>query len=104
MKIVGPERYALTYSPQAFTVLCNKGSSSFSGIAISDMPKLYIASMAGKPIYVGITKQRMQSRLRYGWTAAGKHGYHGYAWRHSGEAAELDVWGHADVRTAMSVI
>ncbi|MGO7756863.1 hypothetical protein ACC761_06290 [Rhizobium ruizarguesonis] len=96
MQIIGPERYSLTYTPTAFTVLCNQGTSRFSGIAVDPMPKLYIASVGGKPIYVGITKQKMQNRLSYGWKAAGKHGYHGYAWRHSGEAAELDVWGHAD--------
>ncbi|MBY3220871.1 hypothetical protein [Rhizobium laguerreae] len=96
MQIVGPERYSLTYTSQAFTVLCNKGTSKFSGIAVSNMPKLYIASVNGKPIYVGITKQPMQKRLQYGWKAAGEHGYHGYAWRKSGEAAEVDVWGHAD--------
>ena len=96
MKIEGPERYSLTYTPEKFTVLCKKGTTKFSGIAIDPMPKLYVASVAGKPIYVGITKQRMQTRLRYGWKASGKHGYHGYAWRHSGGEADLDVWGHAD--------
>lgn len=63
---------------------------------MSKNPKLYIASVDGKPIYVGITKQSMQRRLQYGWKAAGTHGYYGYAWRHNGTAAELDVWEHAD--------
>lgn len=96
MLIVGPERYALTYTPASFTVLCEKGTSRFSGIASSPMPKLYIASIDSKPIYVGVTKQRIQKRLTFGWKAVGEQGYHGYAWRHEGEAANLDVWGHAD--------
>ncbi|EJC70427.1 hypothetical protein Rleg5DRAFT_6235 [Rhizobium leguminosarum bv. viciae WSM1455] len=96
MLLNGPERYSLSYTSENFTVLCNKGTSKFSGLAVSKNPKLYIASVDGNPIYVGITKQRMQARLRYGWSAAGVHGYHGYAWRHSGDTAVLDVWEHAD--------
>ncbi|RWP57495.1 MAG: hypothetical protein E5V60_01540 [Mesorhizobium sp.] len=91
MKIVGPERYDLSYTPESFSV-----SERFSGIAKSSIPKLYIASIDGRPIYVGITKQGMQKRLAYGWKAAGRSGYYGYAWRRQGVAAVLDVWGHVD--------
>ncbi len=96
MNIIGPERYDLSYTATSFTVRCAKGTNKFSGIAASDMPKLYIASVDGKPIYVGMTKQRIQKRLSYGWKAAGRTGYYGYAWRHIGSAAALDVWGHTD--------
>lgn len=96
MRIIGPERYELSYTPETFTVLCSKGTSRFSGIATSQKPKLYIASVDEKPIYVGITKQRMQQRLRYGWKAAGKRGYYGYSWRHHGAKAMLDVWVQED--------
>jgi hypothetical protein len=96
MQVIGPERYNLTYTPTTFTVLCEKGTDRFSGIAATLVPKLYIASIEGKPIYVGITKRGMRQRLAYGWKAAGQHGYHGYAWRHEGAAAMLDVWAHAD--------
>lgn len=96
MLVVGPERYSLTYTSDAFAVLCTQGTPKFSGIAISKNPKLYIASVDGKPNYVGITKQPMQRRLQYGWKAAGEHGYYGYAWRHTGGFAELDVWEHSD--------
>ncbi|MEI4481163.1 MULTISPECIES: hypothetical protein [unclassified Phyllobacterium] len=96
MQIIGPERYALTYTPKDFAILCSNGTSQFSGIAISTMPKLYIASIAGKPVYVGITKQRLQKRLRFGWKAAGKGGYHGYKWRDFDGVADLHVWGHTD--------
>lgn len=59
-------------------------------------PKLYIASINNKPIYVGITKQSIRNRLRLGWSATGEGGYHGYAWRHGNKSASLDVWCHVD--------
>jgi hypothetical protein len=96
MRIEGPERYQLEFTSEAFTVLCAKGTNRFSGMATSDLPKLYIASIDNKPIYVGITKQSVRNRLRYGWSAKGKGGYHGYAWRHGNSSAVLDVWCHVD--------
>lgn len=82
MRIDGPERYQLTFTPEAFTVLCAKGTNKFSGLSTSDLPKLYIASIDSKPVYVGITKQSVRNRLRLGWNAKGDSGYYGYAWRH----------------------
>jgi len=41
-------------------------------------PKVYTVSSNGKLHYVGITQQRMSTRLRYGLKAVGTHGYHGY--------------------------
>jgi hypothetical protein len=43
-------------------------------------------------VYVGITRQSMNSRLRYGFSAKGENGYHGYAWRHKRTQATLYVW------------
>ena len=71
MRIQGPDRYQLTFTSEAFTVLCTKGTNKFSGLATSDLPKLYIASIDNKPIYVGITKQSVRNRLRLGWNAKG---------------------------------
>lgn len=96
MKISGPDRYQLEFDANAFTVLCSKGTARFSGIATSSKPKLYIASVEEWPIYVGVTKQSMRSRLRIGWSADGTGGYHGYAWRKKMSAAFLDVWCHED--------
>ncbi len=56
----------------------------------------YIVSADGKPVYVGITKQAMRTRLRFGFTAAGRGGYHGYAWRNQYREATLDVWAQDD--------
>lgn len=71
MRIEGPERYQLSFTRDAFTLLCAKGTNKFSGLATSALPKLYIASTDNKPIYVGITKQRVRDRLRLGWNANG---------------------------------
>jgi hypothetical protein len=96
MRIKGLERYQLTFTPEAFTILCAKGTNKFSGLSTSDLPKLYIASINSKPIYVGITKQSIRNRLRLGLNAKGDSGYYGYAWRHGNTAAVLDVWCHSD--------
>ena len=96
MRIEGPERYQLTFTPEAFTVLCAKGTNKLSGLSTSDLPKLYIASIDNRPIYVGITKQSIRNRLRLGWNAKGDFGYYGYAWRHGHTTAVLDVWCHSD--------
>jgi len=92
MRITGPERYKLVFTSRNFTVTCPKGTNRFSGIATTKLPKLYVVSVAEKPIYVGVTRQPIQARLRYGWSAAGKGGYYGYKWRHKHSTANLDIW------------
>lgn len=96
MRISGPERYKLSFTSASFTVLCQKGTAKFSGIATSKKPKLYIVSVDEKPIYVGVTKQSLRDRLRLGWNADGESGYYGYAWRHHLAEANIDVWCHED--------
>lgn len=96
MRITGPESYKLIFDANTFAVTCPKGTPNFSGIATSKKPKLYIASVEGKPIYVGVTKQSIRNRLRFGWKAKGKGGYYGYAWRKTLTAATLDIWCHED--------
>jgi hypothetical protein len=96
VRVSGPDRYALTITPTSFGIECSKGTPRFSGIATSSKPKLYIVSVDDSPIYVGITKQPLRNRLRFGWSADGRHGYHGYAWRHHYEKAVMDVWCHED--------
>lgn len=96
MKVEGPEMYELAFTSTQFEVLCAKGTKKFSGLATSVMPKLYIASIDGKPVYVGLTKQSIRNRLRLGWRASGQSGYHGYAWRHGNGKATLSVWCHMD--------
>lgn len=96
MTISGPDRYLLTITPKSFAVQCAAGTDKFSGLATSRKPKLYVVSVDESPIYVGITKQPMRNRLRFGWSADGRHGYHGDAWRHHHERAAMDIWCHED--------
>lgn len=96
MRIIGPDRYLLTITPTSFAVECAAGTAKFSGIATSRKPKLYVVAVDESPIYVGITKQPMRDRLRFGWKANGRHGYHGYAWRHKHDRATMDIWCHED--------
>lgn len=96
MKLSEPESYRLTFTPERYTVECAKGKPRFSGIASGKTPKIYIASDEGRPIYVGQTISPMSMRMRTGWNANGKNGYHGYAWRRHLTSAQLDVWSHDD--------
>jgi hypothetical protein len=57
---------------------------------------LYVIHHRGKPIYVGVTRQPIANRLRYGWSARGLHGYHGYAWRKAFKSVGLDIWFQED--------
>jgi len=104
MKVTGPERYRLTFNANAFKVICPNGTPRFSGNATSRKPKLYIASVNEIPIYVGVTKQSIRNRLRFGWAANGKAGYYGYAWRHDLVEANLDIWCHEDATVENSAL
>jgi hypothetical protein len=86
----------MKFDAKSFSIECPHGTARFSGFATSPKPKLYIASVDEAPIYVGVTKQSMRTRLRLGWNADGSGGYHGYAWRRLMSEAVLDVWGHDD--------
>jgi hypothetical protein len=96
MKLESAGRYELSFDSQQFAVKCPIGSAKFSGLTTTKLPKLYIVSVENRPIYVGITKQPVRSRLRLGWRASGENGYHGYAWRHALATAQLDIWCHLD--------
>jgi hypothetical protein len=95
MHISEPERYQLTWAKptlekERWTMPVE--TPKFTGIATSKKPKLYIASVDNKPFYVGVTRQSLRNRLRFGWNAEGKGGYYGYAWRKRLTEALLDVW------------
>jgi len=94
MKVVGPERYRLTFDARAFKVRCALGTDKFSGFSTSRLPKLYVVSIKHRPVYVGVTRRPIRARLRGGWRADGRGGYYGYAFRHKLVSAQLDVWCH----------
>jgi hypothetical protein len=95
--LTGPNRYELTLTPSTYKV-----DRQFSGLATRKIPKLYVVVAEGRVVYVGITRQTMSSRLRYGFTATGNHGYHGYAWPHKHTQASLYVWAaHEDAGSSL---
>lgn len=96
MKLVGPETYRLACTANTFAVTCEGGTPKFSKTACSRIPKLYALSVERTPIYIGITKQPIRSRLRYGFSADGRTGYYGYSWRHKIAEATLSVWFQED--------
>ena len=104
LKIVGPERYDMSISPDGYIVRCGKGTNKFSGLATRLIPKLYVISVDEWPIYVGITSRRMSERLNFGWRAKGEHGYHGYRWRHSISDAKVDIWAQEEPARVMGEI
>ncbi len=94
MELVGPERYELKFTARAFRIYSASGEQKLSHPVQARRPKLYVVASHGRPVYVGITNQPIRSRLRLGWTADGRTGYYGYAWRHHLKAATLFVWFH----------
>jgi len=99
MQVEGPDRFTITIHSEGlppFEIADAKGARKFSGRATSKLPKLYVVTAGRLPIYVGITRQSIRARLRFGWSATGQSGYHGYRWRHNREEATLDLWYHLD--------
>lgn len=59
---------------------------------VSDnLPKLYVVKHGKEIYYVGITIQDIRKRLRYGFSATGRHGYHGYKWKGQ-DSVDLLIW------------
>lgn len=53
--------------------------------------KIYVITEKKEFLYVGTTKSSIRNRLRYGLTADGRNGYHGYKWK-TLLKARLFVW------------
>jgi len=91
MKLERTDRYRLHAGSSSCSVVAPGGACHFVAPATHRIPKLYIASRKGVPIYIGITSQPMSARLRMGLRADGQHGYHGYRWRGQRDL-DLDIW------------
>jgi len=91
MKLEHAQRYRLYTHNDSCSVLGLDDVRHFTAPATMHVPKLYVVSRNGIPVYVGITSQSMATRLRLGFQADGKHGYHGYRWRNQ-RRLTLDVW------------
>jgi hypothetical protein len=91
MELERTERYKLHLGTDSYSVVGPKAQVTFVAPATLRLPKLYVASRHGVPIYVGITSQSMAARLRSGLKANGNHGYHGYRMRGQRDL-DLDLW------------
>lgn len=94
MKITGPDKFKIIIkSLKTFEIISPEGDGRLHGRAAeSKRPKLYVISHNKKIIYVGITSQNIRNRLRMGFQASGKGGYHGYAWRRKLKEVNMDIW------------
>ena len=87
------QQYRLRLENGSYTLLQGREECSFSPPASTrGVAKLYTLSRRTQLIYVGIAKQPMSARIRYGLTADGKKGYHGYKWKGINATFDLNVW------------
>lgn len=56
------------------------------------LPKIYVIKSHGEIIYIGIATQSIANRMRYGFNATGKGGYHGYRWKDLSNKIDLLIW------------
>jgi hypothetical protein len=98
MRFEGPVRYRIVIlpGPGLFEITGTDGNPKLPAEARSSLPKLYVVTVDEAPIYVGVTRQSIRSRLRFGFAAKGEHGYHGYRWRHHYNEVALDLWCNVD--------
>lgn len=94
MKTPNHNKYVIQIAGSKFQCIeanseCGKGFTSPDILDV--LPKLYVVKRDRVIYYVGITTQDIRKRLRYGFSARGKHGYHGYKWKNL-NAVELLVW------------
>ena len=74
------------------SVLANEGPNHFVAPVTKSGKKIYLVGKNGLIHYVGITKQSMSSRIRYGVKPNHKNGYHGYKWLKENGDHSLIVW------------
>ncbi|MEK7469265.1 MAG: hypothetical protein AAB074_17970 [Planctomycetota bacterium] len=94
MNLIGPEEFDLEFTKCKFEKLVPRAKEGMSARARARRPKLYVVTDGQVPVYVGITRQPIVARLRYGWYADGRTGYYGYAWRRCLKTASLWLWFH----------
>lgn len=61
-------------------------------VTINGLLKLYVVTKNKKIVYIGITKQSIKNRLRYGENPPIKSGYHGYKWLNHKGGYDLYVY------------
>ncbi|WP_051287064.1 hypothetical protein [Algoriphagus mannitolivorans] len=56
-------------------------SSESEDLIRSKQPKIYVIQSKNDLLYVGYASQSLITRLKQGFRASGKNGYHGYKWK-----------------------
>lgn len=74
------------------SVLANDGTKHFVAPVTKKGKKIYLVGKNGLIHYIGITKQSMSSRIRYGVKPNHKSGYHGYKWLKENGNHSLIIW------------
>ncbi|UAA38329.1 hypothetical protein KIH87_16825 [Paraneptunicella aestuarii] len=95
MKLIEPQEYNLLINNDDSYSLKRDGKDcQFSKPSTTkDLAKLYTVSEGQDLLYVGITTRSMSERLRSGFRASGKNGYHGYKWKkYQKVELKLNVW------------
>ena len=74
------------------SVLANNGIRHFVAPVTKRGKKIYLVGKNGLINYVGITRQSMSSRIRYGVKPNHKTGYHGFKWLKENGDHSLIIW------------
>jgi len=83
-------------SNEIVSVLANDGTKHFISPVSKKGKKIYLVGKNGLIHYVGITKQPIGSRTRYGVKPNHKTGYHGYKWLKENGDHCLIIWTFKD--------
>ena len=79
-------------SNKIVSILAKDGTDHFISPVTKKNNKIYLLGKNGLIHYIGITKQSMASRLRYGVKPNHKSGYHGYKWLKENGKHCLIIW------------
>lgn len=83
-------------SNEIVSVLANDGTKHFISPVTKKGKKIYLVGKNELVHYVGITKQPIGSRIRYGVKPNHKTGYHGYNWLKENGHHCLIIWTFKD--------
>lgn len=91
----GPNRYRIKVLEDYSYSLIKIGKMKkrhFTKPETSNVQKLYVLHNSKNILYVGITSQKMSSRIRSGLKSKGQEGYYGYPWKHRRDWMTLSIW------------
>lgn len=83
------------FSKRIISVSAKDGTTHFTAPVTGKGKKIYIVGKNEFIHYVGITKQSIRTRLRYGVSPNHASGYHGYKWLEENGDHCLVIWSFA---------